>query len=82
MNRYLVVYGIGGVFDDYTEIKGNSGVEALSSEFSDKVGIFKLCSLDDCQYMLKRIITVNGKDYTINRRVGYRYAAPSIERVL
>lgn len=82
MNKYKIVYyGLGGIFSEDPIIEGKTGVAALSNYYPNKVGIFKVCHTKDCEYMLRRIVTIDGKDYTINRRVGYRYIEPRFEKV-
>jgi len=85
MNNYLILHTPEmGLYDDYIEIKGKTGVEALNNYLPEHwIGKAKrVRARDEPEYCLQKFIVRDGIKYKAGHKVWYKYHHPTITRVI
>lgn len=83
MKRYLVLYGIGGLLDDYKEVEGKSAPDALSRHFANDLALYKRASIErsNCHYILREFTERDGRRFWKGPRVGVQRLQPKIVKL-
>lgn len=82
MKRYLVLYGIGGIFDDYQEVAGRSAADALARHFSSDIALYRRSSIErgDVQFILREFVERGEHRFWAGPHIGVRRMQPKIIR--
>lgn len=81
MNGYMVLHTPDmGLYDDYIEIEGRTGVEALDNYLPDHfIGrVKRIRAREVPEYCLQKFVVIDGIKYSKGHKVWYKYHAPRI----